>query len=492
MSDEEPRYGRQEPTFSVIGDYHHTDGPRCVSLFEQYGFEFMPWQKSQLDLYCARNADGSFAATSIGNSTPRQNGKSFPARLYAVWASLVEGRNVLYSAHNGYTVTDFFRSLRELFEDTDRYPDFAKYLDYSYKQPGREMLKFTTGNFIRFQTRTNAVSRGGTVGVIIIDEAQELTNDQAASLIPAASAASAEKKLVVADPQFIYLGTPNYPSCQGTEFKRMHAKAHSEDPGSTWWTEWAVDSLPDSNNNRELWYLTNPGLGYRSSLKAFQDEADHLAPDTFARERLGWWRPDDGGYIHAIDGAAWERLATDNPPTGGRVAYGVKFAPDGSHASICAAVDEEGFPLHVEWLETYELTHGCSKLDSFLASRVDDACCFLADGKGSADNLADRMRAQGAPRAYCRVARTSDVVRASANLCDLIRSGGITHYAQQPLTESAVLASRRQIGSKEGGGFGFGAPEGVDSTPIEAAALAVLAVQTTKRNPNDKQRVMSW
>jgi hypothetical protein len=48
------------------------------------------------------------------------------------------------------------------------------------------------------------------------------------------------------------------------------------------------------------------------------------------------------------------------------------------------------------------------------------------------------------------------------------------------------------IGSRDAGGFGFGSVAGIDSTPVEAAALAVLAVQTTKRDPNARQRVISW
>lgn len=486
------RHGNQEPTFSVLTPYDHTDGPECVSLFESFGFEFMPWQRAQLDLYCARDADGGFAVTSIGNSTPRQNGKSFPACMYAVWAALVEGNNVLYSAHNGTVAGDFFTQLRDIFEDSDNYPELAAQLDFAYKQPGRQTIQFRTGNYIKFQTRTSSGTRGGSFKVIIIDEAQELTNEQAASLIPAASAAAGSKRLVVEDPQFLYLGTPNYPGCAGTEFKRMHAKAHAGELNAAWWTEFAVDSLPDSNHNRELWYLTNPGLGYRSSLKAFENEADLVEPDTFARERLGWWPPDEGGYTHAIERAAWDRRATDNPPTGGRVAYGVKYAPDGTHASLVAAVAEDGFPLHIEWVADYDMANGAAELESFLTGRVDRACCFLADGRGAADNLVARIRQQGAPRAYCRLARTQDVVRAAANLCELVRAGGVTHYAQEPLTESACGASRRVIGSRDAGGFGFGSVAGIDSTPVEAAALAVLAVQTTKRDPNARQRVISW
>ena len=45
-------------------------------------------------------------------------------------------------------------------------------------------------------------------------------------------------------------------------------------------------------------------------------------------------------------------------------------------------------------------------------------------------------------------------------------------------------ATRREIG--KGGGWGFG---GENSTPIEAAGLALLGLTTSKRNPKRKAKV---
>ena len=101
------RYGCQDPTFESVGEWDHTDGPEAAGLFAQYGIDLIPSQRRELDLMCARKADGSPQALTIGICKPRQNGKSFAACYYSVWMCAVEGWNVLYTAHNGGTVTKF-------------------------------------------------------------------------------------------------------------------------------------------------------------------------------------------------------------------------------------------------------------------------------------------------------------------------------------------------------------------------------------------------
>ena len=95
------RTGNQEPTFSVIGDYEYSYGPEVVEMFEdEGGATFYPAQKNELEVMLARNRNGSPAALTIGISKPRQNGKSYSARYYAVYMSVFEHRQVLYSAHH--------------------------------------------------------------------------------------------------------------------------------------------------------------------------------------------------------------------------------------------------------------------------------------------------------------------------------------------------------------------------------------------------------
>ena len=76
--------GRQTPTFSTIGNYAYSNGALVAEVFEEEGAAtFYESQRYELELMLARSADGSPAATTIGISKPRQNGKSYGARFYA-------------------------------------------------------------------------------------------------------------------------------------------------------------------------------------------------------------------------------------------------------------------------------------------------------------------------------------------------------------------------------------------------------------------------
>ena len=221
--------GNQEPTFSIVGDYYDSIGEEVAEVFEdEGGASFYPCQKYELTLMLATDEDGAPAATSIGISKPRQNGKSYSARNYAAYKADFEHKRVLYSAHHSATTHKMFLELLNLFENPDRYPEFAADVKYIVKARGLEGIYFKDwkdddgvmqeGGCIEFQTRTNSGARGGTYSVIIIDEAQELTEDELAAILPTISAA-AEADDYTSMPQIIYLGTPPDDTCRGTVFK---------------------------------------------------------------------------------------------------------------------------------------------------------------------------------------------------------------------------------------------------------------------------------
>lgn len=486
------RYGNPTPTFEVVGSYDYTDGPEIVSTFEKYGFQFTPAQKHKLDLYGARNCDGSFAATSINDSTPRRNGKSFPTRLYAAWAAAIDGNKVLYSAHNGGTVTDMFRELCKLFEDADNYPDWNDLLDYTYKQPGREGIYLTTGACIEFNTRTNSGARGSGYKVVIIDEAQEFTDAQADSLLPTIAAAASSSSLVVEDPQIIYIGTPDYPECHGTVFRRAHDQAHAGTLEESWWIEYAIDEMPPVGICREelleLIYRTNPGLGYRVSIKALLALRAQMSWDGFCREVLGWWYPLETTEDHAIPANLWQQTAISaiGELYEQKMAFGVKFTPDGSGYALAGCKQDKTGKCAFELIEVGSTACGTKPLAAALKQRCSKASCVVVDGQAGAPALCDNLRELGVPKNYVVRPKTQDVILAASMVLDGLRDGSLAHTStgQSALDESALHATKRKIGTQ--GGWGFGG----QSAPIEACSLALFGIKTTKRNPKRKQVIL--
>lgn len=78
-----------------------------------------------------------------------------------------------------------------------------------------------------------------------------------------------------------------------------------------------------------------------------------------------------------------------------------------------------------------------------------------------------------------------DVIGAAVTLISGLKDTTIKHTHQKTLAASALGCTKRIIG--QNGGWSFGSTDAASSIAIEAAAMAVFVVKTTKRNPKRKQ-----
>lgn len=484
------RTGNQDPTFSSIGEYAFSDGEAVAEMFiEDGGATFYPAQRQELILMLARNADGSPATQTLGISKPRQNGKSYSARYYAVYMADFEHRQVMYSAHHSSTTKKMFDSLCNLFENKERFPDFAKDVKNITRGRGYEGIYFKDwqdedgvyhdGGCIEFSTRTNSGARGGTYSVIIIDEAQEMTAEEQEAMLPTISASS-DAKDKTRMPQQIYLGTPPGPLCRGTVFKKMHDVAHSE-KSELWWLEWSIQDLKEitPESVMDLAYKTNPAMGHRIAEKTIQSEYEQMGIDGFARERLGWWSPTAQLKIdYAIPAELWDSCRSEDPKPEGKTAYGVKFSADGAFVCLCGAVIPKEGKARISLIEAKPTGYGTTWLANWLNERSAKACCVVIDGKNGVDVLVDKISDKWRIKGSVIRPTAKDVISSVGMLTDSLNEQTITWYAgQEALRESAITAVKRPIG----GGWGFG---GENSTIIEACALALFGAKTSKRDPS--------
>lgn len=476
------RIGGQEPTFKRVGEWAYTRGSDAVEMFEAYGRRYYGSQKLDMDVFFARNADGSFAAKTIGITKPRQNGKSFAVRDYATWMSCVEGKSVLYSAHHGRTVRKMFKEICDFIE---AHEDFRDEVDYIYKAGGYEGIYFKNGACIEFQTRTNSGGRGGTYQVVVFDEAQELTSSQQDAILPTVSAAG-EIDEGESDPQKIYIGTVPGPECQGTVFREMHDKAHAG-VSSTWWLEWGAvgASIDDVDiDDVDLWYACNPAMGRRMSEETVRDEHDTMSRDGFARERLGWWDV-QAAVLHPISEQDWAACKVDGSPDGEPIAYAVKFSPDGMVGSIAVCVDSE--PLFVEVAANRSMRHGVSWFARWLSDRQDKVDAIVIDGKSNAQTLVDKLIEARVDADLIVRPSTADVIAANTAFVDATREHAVCHAGQPALADSATLSGYRKIGND--GGFGFQSNDKADATLAEACALAYWCALSIRRDPRQELRI---
>ena len=474
------RYGNQEPTFKTKIEYASTDGAEVVEWFDSMGYSSYPCQEHEMLLFCARDANGDFAYRTICISKPRQNGKSYSARNYSVDKAAVEGMNVCYSAHHSKTTHKMFKEVLAIFEGDE---ELRLMLADVSRARGFEGIWLTNGGCIEFFTRStrSGGGRGTTYDIIVVDEAQEMTEDEQDAIKPTQIASDS------GDPQMILIGTPPGPTCAGTVFKVLHDRAHDNpDTCGFVWIEWAVYDLPDMEGDRthilELAYETNPAMGYRIRESVMMDVINTAtSAEGFAREYLGWWSLKVVSAF-AIPASTFESLAVDIAPTGGRAAYAVKFAVDGSEVSLAAARVHDG-KGYVEQIRREPMGMGLGWLAEWIASRKGAGCCCVIDGKAGAQVLVDKLGKM--PVNYIITPTAAQVVAANATLVDMVNERRLEWFRPQAdLLDSAVTSTRRRIGSS--GGWGFG---GENPIPIDAASLALWGALNSKRNPERKQRI---
>ena len=472
------RKGRQEPTFEHVGIYALTDGPDAVSLFGRYGVRFIPAQAYEMDLYLAKNEIGEVEALTIGLSRPRQYGKSFAARYYALWCAFIEGKSVLYSAHNGTTTRKMFKFMCDFIAAHD---DFRRKLRPGrlgiYKAQGSEGVYLSDGPCIEFSTRINSGARGGTYDVIIVDEAQELTDEQRDAMMPTNIASDS------GDPQTIYIGTPPNHKCPGAVFRDLHEAAHGGTLGDAWWIEWAATEIGDPMD-ADRWYECNPMMGYRIKERSMRNAALSMVktPDSFAREHLGWWDRSVLDAEKVISPDEWDACRTSDPPADGLMAVGVKFSPDGGRVSLAVCLKpDEGSP-YVEVVASRSTSRGTKWISRWVLERKSKIAGVVVDGKRG-EPVVEQIKEGRFPKRAVKVPGSSDVARANAMLVEAVQSGELEHYGQPDLDAAATKCPKRRIGQD---GFGFEDAEGADSTLIEACALAYREAMTTKRRPGRK------
>ncbi|WP_418529265.1 hypothetical protein, partial [Hominenteromicrobium sp.] len=339
----------------------------------------------------------------------------------------------------------------------------------------REQIVLKSGARIKFLARTRNGGRGQHGDLLIFDEAQELDETAQGSFLPAISASL--------NPQTVYVGTPPGPDAVGTVFRNLRQRALDGEAKRAAWFEFSVPEIGDVTDPKR-WAATNPALGRRIQFSTIEGEAEQLDPDTFARERLGWWSPVAAENLdYAIDRRAWEACASNEEKPEGKTAYGVKFAADGSAVCLCGAVIPKEGPARVSLIEMQPSGRGLVWLVDWLSARYDRASCVVIDGRNGVDVLVERIK--GVWRAKNAVIRpgVKDVLAAVGLFTNAVNENTLAWYKpQEALNESAVTAVKRPIG----GGYGFG---GENSLPVEACALALWGAKTCKRDPTRKMRI---
>ena len=473
--------GSQEPRISIEPSRISTDGTDAALLMSEYGCKLDPWQQTVLDCWLGKDEAGKYTVTSAGLSVPRQNGKNVDLEAREFFGLVVNGEKILHTAHQVRTSKKSFRRLAAMFTDK-RHPEITDIVKNIRYTNGEECIELDNGGVIEFSARSRQAARGfDGISLVVFDEAQELTDDQIEAIMATLSASSTGTR------QIIYTGTPPYPGCPGEVFRRRRTTCLNDPSPHDCWHEWSVDGENVEKINAEdtsLWYMTNPALGIRLSEDFTKEEYKTMSKDGFCRERLGWWSPILTEVVnYAINANLWDSCKSTDPKPEGKTAYGVKFSADGSFVCLCGAVIPQEGKARISLIEAKPTGHGTGWLAEWLNERSSKACCVVIDGRNGVDVLVDKIADKWRSKGSVIRPTAKDVIASVGVLTDSLNEQSVTWYAgQDALRESAVTSVKRPIG----GGWGFG---GENSTPIEAASLALWGAKMSRRDPNKVMRI---
>jgi hypothetical protein len=472
--------GAQEPRVARVPSALWSHADDAAFLASSYGLTPDVWQADVLAAWLGEKRDGQWAAGRCGLSVPRQNGKNALLEVRELYGMVALGEKFLHTAHEVKTARKAFVRLCSFFENERKFPELAALVQEIRRTNGQEAVVLTNGGSVEFVARSRGSGRGYTVDVLVMDEAQELSDEQLEALLPTISAAP------TGNPQQIYTGTPPGPGSVGEVFTRTRDAGVAGKDKRLAWHEWSVEGRVDVTD-RSLWAATNPALGSRLSAAVIEDELAAMSPDGFARERLGRWASDSIAPS-VIDWQRWSAQA--GPAPVGRLAYAVRFSADGSRVALAVGVQPDAGVPHVELVELRSMSVGTAWLvdwftrppagGSAAAARWRGASRIVVDGKAGAGAFVNALRAAGVPERVIHTPSTDEVIAAHAAMAEAVRAGGVTHFAEEHLDAAVRGAGKRSIGSQGGWGWKPLSPD-VDVTPLDVVTLAFHAVTTGRR-----------
>lgn len=317
------------------------EAQEAIELAEAYGIcRGNPLDASQqftLEVGLGTRADGTWAARTMADFEPRQNGKNDSCAARELHGLVNIGEQlILHTAHEAKTVNESFERFVAVLESWDDLRSKVKKIRFANGEKSVEMF---TGGRLLYMTRTGSAGRGfAEADLVIYDEAQHLMAEQLAS--------SAPTKLANPNSQSWYMGSGGL--AHSAAAWRLRKRALRGDKGRFGYVEHTAEVVslvggkvhsikPDDIMDRHAWARANAAYGHRITDENFLELYEELGPELFARECLNLWDMEAG-----VDGAVWEpevwaaAVRADAEPVGPYF-VGVDQSEDKRHCAIAIA-----------------------------------------------------------------------------------------------------------------------------------------------------------
>lgn len=455
-------------------------GEAAVELAADFGLCADEWQARVLRSWFARDGAGRWACSTSGLSVPRQNGKNAALEIFELYSMVILGRRVLHTAHEVKTARKHFKRIAGFFDASLGAPAlFASMVTELRYANGEQGIFLSNGGSLELAARSKGSARGFTVDDLVVDEAQEYGDDEQEALKPTISSAPS------GDPRTILAGTPPSPRMTGDVFVRFRQNALMADgSGRLGWQEWAQNEDCDYRLP-EVAARVNPAYGGRLHPDVIQDELESFSEDGYYRERLGRWYDYGGAAVFNMKAWADMRIDRSAAPTEGLKAFGVDINADRTQLTIVAVRKPDDGPVHVEIVEQKSMSAGTGWAVDFLEKAWPTTCAVVIDGMSPAASLLNDLAER---KVRAMVTGAADMRKAAANFYDRSRTGGFTHI-DDPRLNAALGAAVRRYSSDMAFTWDRRNLES-DVSALIAGTLALWGVDTSKRRPGRKARIM--
>lgn len=454
----EARIGRQTPTTSVVLPYDETLGQEAIDLYEKTKRNAQEWQKLLIYDIMARTPDELWTHSRFGYAVPRRNGKNEIVAIRELWG-LTKGEQILHTAHRTTTSRSSWERLKELLDDAG-----IEHKDSGAL--GQEVIRVKkTGGVVHFRTRTSKGGLGEGFDLMIIDEAQEYTDDQEASLKYVVSASR--------NPQTLFMGTPPTTESSGTVFMHMRDTVLAGKMEDTGWAEWSVEEV-HRQTDTDAWYECNPSLGTILTERAIKAEVGPNELD-FNIQRLGYWIRYN--LKSAVSRGEWDELKCKKlPELRSKIFVGVKYSRNDTVA-VSIAIRTTDNRIFVEAIDCRPFRAGTDWIIAFL-QKIEYKTVVI-DGQSGQQLLKDAMRDAHLYQAV--LPKVAEVVKANATFEERLAQKELCHMGQPSLVCSVTNCEKRAIGSN--GGFGYRSiNESFDIALMDSMILAQwICGQKTKK-----------
>lgn len=472
------------PRVSTVPSYAWDEADDAAFLSSSYGLTPDGWQMVPLKGLLSRREDGKYAASRVGMSVPRQNGKNGIIEVRELFGMVALGEKFLHTAHEVKTARKAFLRLCSFFENPREYPELASMVKEIRRTNGQEAIVLHNGGAVEFVARTKGSGRGFTVDVLVFDEAQELSDETLAALLPTISAAP------LGNPQQIYAGTPPSGNMAGEVFTRIrNAGLEGSDPRLAWY-EWSAERGSDFDDYA-VWREANPALGIRLDEETILGERTALDDASFGRERLGMWEEEVSFSV--ISAEEWGRCADEMSEPHTDIVLAIDVSPDRTQTSVAVAGEREDGLWHVEVIENRSGVGWVVPRVVEIARRQRIRTVVI-DGASPANSLIEGLR-----KHRVNVVTTSgrEMAAACGEFFDAVMEQRLAHL-DDPRTNAALSRARKR---RLGDAWAWNrADSGSDITPIVSITLALWGAQSTRvrrkkrtgSSSNGPRRAVVW